>query len=159
MESQGRTSAEGVVSPRYLLVDGHSVIFHWPELRKLHARNTAQAREILARQLEALHDAGSWRITLVFDGKGKSSPMVDPRRMVILYSQEGQTADSVIERIVGQQHDRSSILVVTADEAERQTIEALGAQAASPDWLLEELSVQSVAFKEVLKRVHRGAQW
>ena len=40
---QGRT--------RYLIVDGHSVIFAWPELRKRHARRSSLAREALTKQL------------------------------------------------------------------------------------------------------------
>jgi uncharacterized protein len=34
---------------RYLIVDGHSVIFAWPELRKLHARRSSLAREALIK--------------------------------------------------------------------------------------------------------------
>jgi hypothetical protein len=36
---------------RYLIVDGHSIIFGWPELRKLHARRSSLAREALLKQL------------------------------------------------------------------------------------------------------------
>ena len=41
---------------RYLIVDGHSVIFAWPELRKLHARRSSLAREALIKRLRDYQD-------------------------------------------------------------------------------------------------------
>ena len=46
-----------VSRPRVLIVDGHSMIFQWPELQKLHARNTAAAREQLTRLLTRHQDS------------------------------------------------------------------------------------------------------
>jgi predicted RNA-binding protein with PIN domain len=51
---------------RYLIVDGHSVIFAWPELRKLHARRTALARDELVKILTAYQDASGVRVVAVF---------------------------------------------------------------------------------------------
>ncbi|HJY54729.1 MAG TPA: NYN domain-containing protein, partial [Candidatus Udaeobacter sp.] len=56
---------------RYLIVDGHSVIFAWPELRKLHARRSSLAREALIKQLRDYQDWTGVRAVVVFDGKGK----------------------------------------------------------------------------------------
>ncbi|NBQ55599.1 MAG: hypothetical protein EBU36_02935 [Verrucomicrobia bacterium] len=67
MSPTARPSPES--APRYLLVDGHSVLHAWPELRKLHSSKPASARETLIRQLSRLHDSGKWRVTLVFDGQ------------------------------------------------------------------------------------------
>jgi len=36
-------------STRYMIVDDHSIIFAWPELRKLHARRSSLAREALIK--------------------------------------------------------------------------------------------------------------
>jgi predicted RNA-binding protein with PIN domain len=44
------------MSTRYLVVDGHSVIFAWPDLRALHERNRPAARKALADRLQQLHD-------------------------------------------------------------------------------------------------------
>jgi len=56
---------------RYLIVDGHSVIFAWPELRKLHSRRSSLAREALIKQLRDYQDWTGVRVVVVFDGKGK----------------------------------------------------------------------------------------
>src|SRR5277367_1206714 len=127
---------------RFLLVDGHSVIFAWPDLRAIHQRNRPSARKILADRLQHLHDTTSWRVTLVLDGKlGTAIPVGKRKRtdMVISYATADQTADSIIERLVGASGVAAEILVITADEAERRIVESLGAATASPDWLRGEI--------------------
>ena len=47
---------------RYLIVDGHSVIFAWPELRKLHQRRMALARDALVKTLTEYQDASGVRV-------------------------------------------------------------------------------------------------
>src|SRR4051812_9573641 len=85
---------------RYLLVDGHSVIFAWPELRKLHQRRTSLARESLARQLRDYQDWSGVHVIVVFDGRGPAvTAEADPHEIQIFYSRQGQTADAVIERL------------------------------------------------------------
>ena len=58
-------------SARYLIVDGHSIIFAWPELRKLHARRSSLGREALLKQLRDYQDWTGVHVVVVFDGKGK----------------------------------------------------------------------------------------
>ncbi|MFZ5806513.1 MAG: NYN domain-containing protein [Verrucomicrobiota bacterium] len=145
---------------RYLLVDGHSVIFHWQDLCALHSRNSQKAREVLRQKLSALHDTGEWCVTLVFDGRGEtSSSEGNEKSMAVIYSSAGQTADSIIEKIVGAQETRDNITVVTADEAERETLEALGARVFSPDWLLQELQSRLGDMKNIIDSVHKQARW
>jgi predicted RNA-binding protein with PIN domain len=150
------------MSARYLVVDGHSVIFSWPDLRALHARNQAAARRALADQLQQLHDSTPWRVTLVLDGKlgSASSPgRARPTDMVICYATADQTADSIIERLVAASGVAQEILVITADEAERLTVESLGAETASPAWLRETIEREGATFSAELDRIHRSARW
>src|ERR1700676_3796834 len=91
------------MSARYLVVDGHSVIFAWSDLRALHERNRAAARKALADRLQHLHDTTPWRVTLVLDGKLGTVVASGARQatdMVISYATADQTADSIIERMV-----------------------------------------------------------
>ena len=150
------------MSAHYLVVDGHSVIFAWPDLRKLHDRNRAAARKALADRLQHLHDTTEWRVTLVLDGKlgtTVSSGARKPTDMVISYATADQTADSIIERLVGASGVATQIVVITADEAEKLTVESLGASSASPTWLRKELDLESASFADDLNRVHRTARW
>ena len=144
-----------------MLVDGHSVIFAWPDLRALHDRNRAAARKALADQLQHFHDTTPWLVTLILDGKmgtvvGTARKRTD---MVISYATADQTADSIIERMVGASGVASQILVITADEAERLTVESMGAMTASPAWLREEMEREGESFSTYLDHVHRTARW
>jgi predicted RNA-binding protein with PIN domain len=59
------------VRQRYLIVDGHSIIFAWPALRRLHQRRTSLAREALVKRLRDYQDWTGIRVVVVFDGKGR----------------------------------------------------------------------------------------
>src|SRR5436309_313054 len=85
---------------RYLIVDGHSVIFAWPDLRKLHDKQTRLAREVLAKRLRDYQDWSGVRVVIVFDGKGAAvSEISDKHEVQIFYSRKGQSADAIIERL------------------------------------------------------------
>ena len=147
---------------RYLVIDGHSVIFAWADLRRLHDQNRAAARKALADRLQQLHDTTTWRVTLVMDGKlGTAIPMGKRKAtdMVISYATADQTADSIIERLVAASGVAAEITVITADEAEKLTVESLGAATGSPDWLRREMLMEDSAFADELEKVHRSARW
>ena len=121
---------------RYLIVDGHSVIFAWPELSKLHARRSSLAREALIKQLRDYQDWTGVRVVIVFDGKGRKVETIsDPTDVQIFYSRSGQTADAVIERLASKYAKRFELMVATADSMEGETVEACGAEWISPEAL------------------------
>ena len=128
----------------YLIVDGHSVIFAWPELRQLHNRRTSLAREALTKKLRDYQDWTETRVAVVFDGKGTSvSATSDPGEIQIFYSRAGQTADSIIERLASKYGKRYKLIVATSVVLEQETAGACGAECISAEalrWLLEEAS-------------------
>jgi hypothetical protein len=126
------------VNPDYLLVDGHSIIFAWPELRGLHERRTALAREALIRQLRDYQDWSGTRVVAVFDGRGLSvTQEAEPGEIQIFYSRAGQTADSIIERLASRYAGRFRLVVATGDYLEQETASACGAETISPEGLRE----------------------
>ena len=121
---------------RYLIVDAHSVIFAWPELRKLHTRRTVLARDELVKILTAYQDASGVRVVAVFDGKGaKMNEATEPGGIQIFYSGAGQTADEIVERLVAKYGEKHEMSVATDDHMERQTAETFGAVAISTEHL------------------------
>ena len=121
---------------RYLIVDGHSVIFAWPELRKLHARRSSLAREALVKQLRDYQDWTGVHVVVVFDGKGKKVETTsDPADVQIFYSRSGQSADAIIERLASKYAKRYELVVATSDSLEAETVHACGAESISPDGL------------------------
>ena len=121
---------------RYLIVDGHSILFAWPELRKLHARRSSLAREALLKQLRDYQDWTGVHVVVVFDGKGKKVDAAsDPAEVQVFYSRSGQSADAIIERLASKYAKRYELIVATSDSLEAETVHACGAESISPDGL------------------------
>jgi predicted RNA-binding protein with PIN domain len=130
---------------RFLIVDGHSVIFASPDLRKLHARRPSLARESLVKQLRGYQDWTGVRVVVVFDGKGAHVETIsDPHEVQIFYSREGQTADAIVERLASKYASHFDLVVATSDSLEQQTARAFGAEAISPE-ILRELLEETAA--------------
>jgi predicted RNA-binding protein with PIN domain len=121
---------------RYLIVDGHSVIFACPALRKLHERRTCLARDELIKRLRDYQDWTDTRVVVVFDGKGaRVTETAYPGDVHVFYSRRGQTADAVIERLASKYAARFPLSVATSDYLEQQTVSAFGATCISPEML------------------------
>jgi predicted RNA-binding protein with PIN domain len=116
-----------------ILVDGYSLLHNWPQLAPRKARHSAAAREELIHVLTQYRDAIGTPITVVFDGAGApvGTPKVESTpELEILYSRSGQTADDVIERAAYRLVEFGEVLVVTDDNAERDTVLSLGSMAS-----------------------------
>lgn len=141
---------------RILIVDGHSMIFAWPELRELHARRMSLAREALIRQLTEYQDSTSVHVAVVFDGQGaKSAETSEVGGIQVFYSGGSNTADDVVERLVAKYASDNDITVATSDLLEQQTVTAFGAQAISADSLAELLEDARRAFARESLRYRR----
>ncbi|MBA3273563.1 MAG: NYN domain-containing protein [Chthoniobacterales bacterium] len=120
------------MQPDFLIVDGHSVIFAWPELLELHQRRTSLARDSLARMLRDYQDWTGVRVVVVFDGRGSDvGAIAEPGDIQIFYSRAGQTADAIIERLASKYGSQCRLLVATNDYLEQETAAACGAECLS----------------------------
>lgn len=122
------------MTPRWVLVDGYSVLHFWPRWRRHTGRRLAQQRDALIALLRQYSDATGHRVTVVFDGyaaRHKPDPPEPTPGLEVLYSDTGKTADDVIERLVAEADRPANILVVTSDHLERHTVETLGAHSQS----------------------------
>lgn len=138
---------------RYLIVDGHSVIFAWPELRALHARRTALARDELVKHLTAYQDASGVRVVAVFDGKGAAAnEATAPGGIQIFYSGAGQSADEIVERLVAKYAADHEITVATDDNLERQTVLTFGGVPISTEHLR---ALLGEAAGDLTRRLHK----
>ena len=120
-----------------LIVDCHSVIFAWPELRSLHEKRMTLARDALVKQLTEYQDASGVHVVAVFDGKGakKSTEATEPGGIQVFYSGADRTADDIIERLVAKYAGSHEITVATSDLLEQQTVITFGALAVSTEAL------------------------
>lgn len=144
------------MKPKVLIVDGHSMIFQWPELTRLHERKTAAARELLVQMLTALQDGSDWTVAVVFDGKGeKASDATEPHRIHVFYSKAGQTADSIIERLAAKYASTYEVTVATDDRLERVTAESFGSMTISSLQLRSEISAAEESVRATIRRLRR----
>jgi hypothetical protein len=117
-----------------ILVDGYSLLHNWPALANGHARHSAAARDALIRRLTHYQDAAGTPITVFFDGAGRRGPAPpqDAKHAVeVLFSQNDRTADQMIERAAYRFAAWGEVLAVTDDQAERDTVGAMGGFSAS----------------------------
>jgi predicted RNA-binding protein with PIN domain len=141
------------MSAEFLIVDGHSVIFAWPELRALHDRKTGSARDLLTKILTEYQDQTGVSVVLVFDGKG---PVItqekEPGGIQIFYSNTSHTADDIIERLVAKYGKLYQITVATCDLLEQQTAIAFGGNCISAEGLRDLIAGARTNFARALKR-------
>ena len=124
------------VPAHYLIVDGHSIIFDWPDLRKLHARRQSLARDGLIKKLRHYQDWSGVRVVVAFDGQGaRVSEVSDPHDVQIFYARRNQSADAIIERLASKYAARFEITVATSDSLVMETVNASGAAVVSPGGL------------------------
>jgi len=120
----------------FLIVDGHSIIFAWPQLLALQRRSGASARENLIKILTEYQDLSGVNVVVVFDGKGERiNEVTEPGGIQIFYSNAGRTADEIVERLVAKYGHKHTITVATADLLEQQTVISFGAQCVGSEGL------------------------
>jgi predicted RNA-binding protein with PIN domain len=141
---------------RFLLVDAHSAIFAWPELRALHARRMLLAREALIKTLTEYQDITGIRVVAVFDGQGgKIAETTEPGGIQVFYSSQGQTADGVIERLVAKYGHAHDLTVATNDLQEQDTAASFGALCVSVETLHGMIAEARAGFARESKRHRR----
>ncbi|MEA3187441.1 MAG: uncharacterized protein QOD99_1271 [Chthoniobacter sp.] len=138
---------------RVLIVDGHSVIFAWPEMLKLHQRRTVLAREAVVKVLTEYQDSTDTHVVVVFDGKGaKWSETTEPGGIQVFYSGADQTADDIIERLAALYAEKHDITVATDDLLEQQTVSTFGAVCVSAEGLAAMLEEARTQFSRQMKK-------
>jgi len=141
-----------------ILVDGYSLLHNWPELAAGRARHSAAARDELITQLTRYQDACGTPVTVFFDGSGKfkrGSPDEFARRVEVIYSGGGQTADDLIERAAFRFRDYGEVQVVTDDIAVRDLVISLGGTVASCANFLRALAGAAAELNEDLTNHNR----
>jgi predicted RNA-binding protein with PIN domain len=150
---------------KHLLVDGYNIAHAWPDLRRVLMKEGREvARVRLVERLRVLHDFERVRVSIVFDGRGTEIAIERPTphaTFSVLYTPGGMTADDLIEQLAVQSATPAEVFVATADQAERDTIEAAGARALTPaqlaEWIERGERAQSATLDAHRRRVE--SQW
>jgi predicted RNA-binding protein with PIN domain len=76
--------------------------------------------------------------------------------MEILYSQSGQTADDIIERVTARLVHYGEVLVVSNDLAERDTVATVGGNCSFCEHFIQTVKGTLFEFEKELTRYNRG---
>ena len=147
-----------------ILVDGYSLLHHWPEIAPGKPRHSFYARDALVSILTQYQDACGTPISVIFDGGG--APAGTPKTetvkngIEVLFSKKGQTADQVIERVAHLMKPYGEVVAVTNDYAERETVISLGGSACSCENFIrmidENVGGMQANLKELNARERKG---
>lgn len=125
----------------WLLIDGYNVINSWSEFQQIKDESLEHAREQLKEKLKEYLPYKNLYGTVVFDAQDVPGEMVleEEGGLEIVFTGEGETADSWIERrVYSLTRNGINVFVVTSDYAEQLNILGSGAYRISAREFREE---------------------
>ena len=141
----------------WLIVDGYNVINSWTDFAKLRKDNLEHARDLLREKILEYAVFKGYSGLLVFDAQEVqgSAEEEDYGAVTVIYTDEGETADSWIERKTYELNKNGDkVFVVTSDYAEQINILGSGAYRISAREFKEEYRR---AKKQIEEKVHATA--
>lgn len=160
---------EGVTLKQDILfVDGYNMIGTWPELHHLKQRDElGAARDLLLFELSNYRKYRDIQVIVVFDAQfvpGITSSY-DEYECTVVFTAEGETADSYIEREVPRYiNPLTRVVVATSDAAEQWMIFQQGALRQSAKELLMEVDYAKAEINQDVttyynQRLRRRSPW
>ncbi|SDJ93135.1 NYN domain-containing protein [Alkalibacterium thalassium] len=126
-----------------LYVDGYNMIGAWPDLAKLKRQDKmADARDYLLNELSNYAKYEGIEVRMVFDAQlvPGIAQRYDKYEVTVIFTSEGETADSFIEKAVGEENLLiTHVQVATSDLAEQWIIFQKGATRKSANELYKDV--------------------
>ena len=146
----------------YLLVDGYNVINAWPELT-IFKDNLEFARDRLVDIMAHYGAFKDYQVVIVFDAHfvvGGEMHRQVVKGLSVIYTEEGETADSCIEKMAYMLvRQGEAVYVATSDGAEQMLVLGVGAYRISARELLKDVKrvnkVINERFTENTQNYHR----
>lgn len=151
-----------------LLVDGYNMIGSWPLLKKLKSQDEMEeARDLLLKELSNYAKYEDIEVRVVFDAQFVPGIQQSYKkyRLDVIFTKEGETADSYIERVVGDENLLiTQVTVATSDLAEQWMIFQKGALRKSAIELYKDIQHTKKNIESDSKDMHfqdyrRNSPW
>ncbi|SFH57617.1 NYN domain-containing protein [Pisciglobus halotolerans] len=126
-----------------LIVDGYNMIGAWPELVALKNKDKMEdARDRLLHELSDYSKYECIEVRVVFDAQFVPGIQKSYKKyhLDVIFTKEGETADSYIERVVGEENFLiTQVTVATSDLAEQWMVFQKGALRKSANELFKDV--------------------
>ena len=129
------------------IIDGYNFLFNYYRAKEVSSEQVEFLRDELLSDLIQYKNYSNCSMTVVFDAKhgnkfSQGSEVVDGLK--IIYSKGGETADSIVERIVHSNEKYDRIFVVTSDYLQQKVVFKENVYRKS----IREFAVELVDFKK-----------
>ncbi len=142
---------------RTVFVDGYNVINSWPILRDTLEYSIDAARRQLIDIMQNYAVFTGYKVNIVFDAYMKKGSIGEKEvypGIVVVYTKEGETADSYIEKTVNNIGRKIEVCVVTSDMLEQQLVFQRGAiRTSSTEFYFQVLEIQQ-KIKDKTGKIH-----
>ena len=156
---QKTKSAE--IQKEYLVVDGYNIIFAWEELKSLAKTSMDAARTALIEILSNYQGYRRCKVIVVFDAykiKGGERRQEKHGSVDVVFTKEGETADTYIERLTYEMNGKYRVRVATSDRQEQIIALGNGAFRLSASELKGEIERTNLEISSFLKEYARKNQ-
>lgn len=141
------------------IVDGYNMIGAWPELVALKKQDDLEsARDLLIQRCSNFQKFENIEVWIVFDAQFVPgiTQSFDEAEVKVIFTSEGETADSYIERTVSEMNTRLvQVSVATSDLAEQWLIFQKGALRKSARDFYKELESSRDKQTELTRHFHQ----
>ena len=140
----------------YVILDGYNVIFAWDELKAMADSDLSLARDAVTRIMCNYTAFRKCHATIVFDAykrRGGEGSEELCGNVKIVYTKEGQTADSYVEKLSKELSDSYTVRVVTSDLEEQYVVLGNGALRVSVKEFRREIENTTSEISEVIDKI------
>jgi predicted RNA-binding protein with PIN domain len=134
-----------------ILVDGYNIIKCAPSFQAARLQSLAAARTQLVALLNNRYRHTPHQVIVVFDGDADREQTISERRIRVIYSRHGETADSVLARLAAEARVAGREIEIYSDDSEVQQTARLQGGTASTTIQLEQQV--HAAPRDVAKRI------
>lgn len=146
-----------------VFVDGYNVINSWQNLKEIKEYSYESSRQQLIDTLQNYSEFKAYKVFIVFDAhmvKGSIEKKERQGNVVVVFTKEGETADSFIEKAVNNIGRKSEICVVTSDSLEQQVTFQRGAiRMSSIEFYHEVMSIEKTISNKTEKKFLENKNW
>jgi hypothetical protein len=146
-----------------VFVDGYNVINSWQNLKEIKEYSYESSRQQLIDTLQNYSEFKAYKVFIVFDAhmvKGSIEKKERKGNIVVVFTKEGETADSFIEKAVNNIGRKSEICVVTSDSLEQQVTFQRGAiRMSSLEFYHEVMNIEKTINNKTEKKYLENKNW